>query len=148
MPDVGNQRSLTVITTDPAAAPNVDAAGVALSGYSPVTYVQDRRAEKGDPQFAVTHDGATYYLTSARQVQAFAADPLRYVPAYNGWCAYGMAIGKTFPIDPQSFKIVDGRLFLFLRNEKVDALDLWNKGEDTAQTGKADAHFRTVAPQQ
>jgi hypothetical protein len=130
---------------DPAAKPNVDAAGVALGGYSPVSYLDRGKAEKGDPRFAAVHEGATYHLTSAAQVEKFNADPARYAPAYHGWCAYGMAIGKTFPIDPRSFKIVDGRLFLFLKEADVDALALWNKGDDQEQTKKADAHFKTVA---
>src|SRR5438128_2227452 len=112
---------------DPGQKPNVSAAGVALEGYSPVSYFEAGKAEMGKAEYAVNHDGATYHFASAAQRETFRANPGKYLPAYNGWCAFGMAIEKTFPIDPKRFKIVDGRLLLFLKNEKVDALELWNK---------------------
>jgi YHS domain-containing protein len=123
---------------------NVDDRRVAVQGYSPVSYFDTGRPERGNAKFSTTYGGATYYFTSAAQVEKFKADPGKYVPAFNGWCAYGMAIEKTFPIDPAAFKIVDGRLFLFLKNDKVDALELWNKGDDTAQMSKADRLFQTL----
>ncbi len=129
---------------DPAEKPNVSAAGVALQGYSPVSYFETGKAELGRAEYAVSHGGATYHLASSAQREAFRANPGKYVPAFNGWCAFGMAIGKTFPIDPKQFKIVDGRLFLFLRNEKVDALELWNKDDERALATKADRHFKSV----
>src|SRR6266516_7443614 len=117
---------------------------IAIEGYSPVSYFEKGVAEKGDPRYAVNYRGVIYHLGSAEQVKTFNADPAKYEPAYDGWCAYGAAIGKKFPIDPQRFKIVGGRLFLFLRNEKVDALDLWNQGDEADLTCKADAFWKTV----
>ncbi|MCA9296561.1 MAG: hypothetical protein KC983_08585, partial [Phycisphaerales bacterium] len=71
--------------------------------------------------------------------------PKSYLPAYGGWCALGMAIQDKFPVDPTAFKIVDGRLLLFLSNEQIKALDLWNDGDEQELLRKADAHWKTVA---
>ena len=56
-----------------------------------------------------------------------------------------MSIQDKFPVDPTNFKIVDGRLMVFLRNKGIDALDLWNKGNESQLRAKADAHWQKVS---
>jgi YHS domain-containing protein len=123
---------------------NLDKTTVAIQGYSPVSYFEKGRAEEGRKEFAVEHEGVLYYLTSAEQMEKFKTHPEKYVPAYGGWCAYGMAIEKKFPIDPSCFKVVDSRLFLFLKNKEVDALELWNKEDETEFTRKADQYWDSL----
>ncbi|MEM7310680.1 MAG: YHS domain-containing (seleno)protein [Planctomycetota bacterium] len=122
---------------------NVPGHGVALEGYSPVSYFEGQ-AERGSALFAVEHDGLTYHLTDAAQARKFAGSPAKYLPAYGGWCAFGMAVKDKFPIDPTLFKIVDGRLLLFLRNAGVDARELWDNGEERQLLHDADAHWGKV----
>lgn len=126
-------------------ARNLGADGVALAGYSPVSYIDDNKAQPGNPDFAVEHKNVTYFLTSAEQVTAFKANPDKYEPQCGGWCAYGMAVKDKFPIDPQKFKVIDGKLYIFLHNSGVDALALWNKGSDSEQIAKANAHWKKVS---
>ena len=123
---------------------NVSADGIGIDGYSPVSYFTEGKPQRGNPAFAVEHRGVTYLLTSKHQVQQFKQDPDRYVPAYGGWCAFGMAVQDKFPVDPTAFKIEDGRLLLFLRNPRVDALELWNQGDTRSLRSKADAHWQKV----
>ena len=59
----------------------------------------------------------------------FVANPKKYLPAYGGWCALGVATGQRFPVDPTNFKVVNGQIMLFLKNAKVDGVELWNKDE-------------------
>lgn len=125
-------------------ARNLPAHGVALEGYSPVSYFEGR-AERGSALFAVEHEGVTYHLTDARQVAAFRQSPGRYAPAFGGWCAFGMSIEDKFPVDPTNFAIVDGQLMLFLRNDQIDALALWRQGDEKDLTRKARAHWRKVS---
>mgnify|MGYP002622674374 CR=1 FL=1 len=99
---------------------------VELGGYSPVSYFEKGQAELGTPQHAVEHEGKVYHLASAEQKDTFRADPDKFLPMHGGHCAYGVSIGETFPVDPTSFKIVDGRLLLFLKNDDVDARALWD----------------------
>lgn len=63
---------------------NVDANGIALGGYSPVSYVDLGRAEQGSPEHTVDYNGARYLFTDAGQVATFRADPAKYEPAYGG----------------------------------------------------------------
>ena len=56
-----------------------------------------------------------------------------------------MAVSDKFPVDPTNFKIVDGRLMVFLKNKNVDALELWNDGNEHALIKKAEAHWEKVS---
>ena len=123
---------------------NLPSSGIALEGYCPVAYFAVNRPVKGKPEHASTHNGVTYHFVSADAQRAFEKDPEQYLPAYGGWCALGMAVEDKFPVDPRSFKIVDGRLLLFLKNRNVDALKLWNDGDEKAQLRKADSHWNKV----
>ena len=122
---------------------NLPAHGVAIQGYSPVSYFEGR-AERGSAMFAVEHRGVTYHLTSAAQVATFQKNPARYEPAFGGWCATGMAVQDKFPIDPTSFKIVDDQIYLFLTNPGVDALEIWNGKDEAAMVRDAKAYWKKV----
>lgn len=123
---------------------NLPSSGVALEGYCPVAYFAVDKAILGKPEHASTHKDVTYYFVSADAKKAFERNPEKYLPAYGGWCAFGMAVEDKFPVDPTNFKIVDGRLMLFLKNKNVDALALWNQGDASELTTKADAHWKKV----
>lgn len=107
-----------------AQAVNTDRAGLALSGYDPVAYQVSQQATKGSSDFTATHEGATYRFLSAENRDAFLSDPVRYLPAYGGFCAYGMAKGYRAKIDPQAFTVIDGRLYL---NYSKGVRDRWLK---------------------
>lgn len=123
---------------------NVPSSGVALEGYCPVAYFAVDKAIKGKPEFASTYKDVTYYFVNADAKAAFDKEPAKYVPAYGGWCALGMAVGDKFPVDPTHFKIIDGKLNLFLRNANVDALEIWNKGNEKEHVRNAIAHWNKV----
>ncbi len=95
-----------------AQALNTDKSGVAVSGYDPVAYFSQTKALKGSPQITATHAGATYYFTTTANRDAFLANPDRYVPAYGGYCAYGVANGHKVSVDPEAFRVVDDKLYL------------------------------------
>ncbi len=123
---------------------NLPSSGLALEGYCPVAYFAVNKAVGGKPEYASTHDDVTYHFVSADAKTAFDANPERYVPAFGGWCAFGMSVSDKFPVDPTVFKIVNGRLFVFLNNKNVDALELWNDGNERDLLEKAEAHWAKV----
>ena len=124
---------------------NLPSSGVALEGYCPVAYFAVNKPVMGKPEHASTHNGVTYHFVSVDAKRAFDADPEKYIPAYGGWCAFGMSVQDKFPVDPRNFKIVNGKLLLFLKNKDVDALKLWNKGDEREATSKAVAHWKKVS---
>ncbi len=123
---------------------NLPSTGIAIEGYCPVAYQQENKPVRGSAEHASLYNGVTYHLSSANAKAAFDKDPEKYIPAFGGWCAYGMAVQDKFPVDPTNFKIVDGRLMLFLRNVNVDALEKWNQGDEQVQVKKAEKHWEKV----
>lgn len=99
-------------TAADAVAPVFAEDGVAMRGFDPVAYFVDGRPAKGDPAFRLMHEGAEWRFASVANRDAFAADPARYAPQYGGWCAWAVAQGYTAAIDPDAWRVVDGRLYL------------------------------------
>ena len=85
-----------------------------LSGYDPVSYFMDGKPMKGSGFHVTSVDGVTYAFASKEHKELFEANPNKYLPAYGGYCAYGMAIKKKFVADPEVWEIVDGILYLNL----------------------------------
>jgi YHS domain-containing protein len=105
--------------------PGLTAAGgpLALHGYDPVGFFTDGKPQLGDAKFTATHGGAAYYFANRANLEAFEADPAKYVPQYGGYCAYGVAVGKKFDGDPRFWKIVDGKLYVNLNADIAAKFD-------------------------
>ncbi|MEO5999655.1 MAG: YHS domain-containing (seleno)protein [Chitinophagaceae bacterium] len=115
--------------------------GVGLQGYDPVAYFTNNKAVKGKKEYAVNADGITYYLSSASNKELFQAHQKDYEPQYGGWCAYAMgASGEKVEVDPETFKIINGKLFLFYNSFFNNTLTKWNKDE-TNLHAKADKNW-------
>ncbi len=93
---------------------NVGPDGVAIHGYDPVAYFDPGYPKRGSESLSAPHNGAVYRFSSQESLRTFIRDPEKYVPAYGGWCSYGVRVGKKFDVDPNAWKIVDGRLYLQL----------------------------------
>lgn len=93
---------------------NTDGEGIAVNGYDLVSFFTDGEPQKGDRQYTVTLDGAIYHFASLANRQTFVKDPQKYLPAYGGFCSYGVVLGKKFEVSPDAWRIVDGTLFLQL----------------------------------
>jgi YHS domain-containing protein len=117
---------------------------VALQGYDPVAYFVQKKAIKGKKELATTYEGVIYYFSSAANKETFAKNPGGYEPQYGGWCAYAMgSAGEKVEIDPETFKIVDGKLFLFYNAYFNNTLKSWNKDETNLKR-KADANWKKI----
>ncbi len=86
--------------------------GLAIRGYDPVAYFSEGRAVRGQAAFTHAWAGATWRFASAAHRDRFAADPAAFAPQFGGFCAWAVAHGYDAPIDPQAWKVVEGRLFL------------------------------------
>jgi len=89
-----------------------DGKGLAIRGYDPVAYFEQSAAVKGSPEFQQQWTGATWRFSSAANRDLFAAHPEKYAPRYGGYCAYAVSEGHTASIDPEAWRIVDGKLYL------------------------------------
>jgi YHS domain-containing protein len=104
-----------------AEAVNTRIGDVAIVGYDPVAYFTDGRAVKGAPEFSHEWLGATWLFASAEHRDAFIAEPIRYAPQYGGFCALSVSEGDAANVDPEAWRIIDGRLYLFNDKESLPA---------------------------
>jgi YHS domain-containing protein len=88
--------------------------GVAIMGYDTVAYFTDGRAVKGSEEFSYEWLGTPWHFASKEHQDMFVSDPVKYAPQYGGYCAAEVAgTGSvTVNIDPEAFKIIDGKLYL------------------------------------
>jgi YHS domain-containing protein len=92
---------------------NADPHGkVALQGYDPVAFHTIGMAVKGDPAILAEYRGYKYLFTSEANKGMFEKEAERYLPAYGGFCAFGVSLGVLFPVEIDTWEIIDGRLVL------------------------------------
>ncbi len=104
--------------------------GVAVSGYDVVSYFTQNKAVKGSKDNAVIYQGVLYYFSSVANKEEFKKNPAKYEPEYGGWCAYAMGEkGEKVEVDPKTFKIINGKLYLFYNRLFNNTLTSWNKNE-------------------
>ena len=119
--------------------------GVAINGYDPVAYFTEGKARKGSSSFQYKHSGVTYRFASQANLDKFKQNPAAYEPQYGGWCAYAM--GKTndkVTIDPGTFKILNGKLYLFYNSWGTNTLTTWNQDENNLKN-KADQNWSVMS---
>ena len=103
--------------------------GVALKDWDPVSYFKGAPGP-GDKKFTYIHQGIRYFFKSAENMEAFKKAPAKYEPAYGGWCAYSMSQGgKKEKVDQATYKIVNGKLYLFSNFNGNNTLLKWNENE-------------------
>jgi YHS domain-containing protein len=98
---------LALAIVSPVYADDIDPAA-ALSGYDVVSYFTRGKAEKGSEQHFYVYEGARYYFSSDQQKKMFIAAPEKYLPQYDGYCAYGVTVGRKPEASPEAWKIVNG----------------------------------------
>ena len=113
----------------------------AIQGYDPVAYFKQAKAIKGKKEIKVTHEGVVYFFSSVANKDLFIKSPTKFEPQYGGWCAYAMGnANEKVAINPETFKIVNGKLYLFYNAYFNNTLKSWNKEESVLMT-KADANW-------
>jgi YHS domain-containing protein len=116
--------------------------GVAIQGFDPVSYYMNDKPLEGKKTISLTYNSAVYFFSSEKNLEIFKKNPSKYEPAYGGWCAYAMgAKGEKVEIDPETFKIINGKIYLFYNRFLTNTLPLWNKDEASLKP-KADRNWQ------
>lgn len=117
---------------------------LAIEGYDPVAYFTKGKAIKGSSSITVKHLGVKYYFSTSENKKLFEANPSKYEPQYGGWCAFAMGdYGKKVEIDPKTFKIIEGKLYLFYNAYFNNTLTSWNKDEENLKRN-ADNNWKKI----
>ena len=111
--------------------------GVAIDGYDPVAYFTDGKPVEGSKEFVFDWNGATWRFASAAHRELFVQAPEKYAPQYGGYCAWAVSQGYTAGIDPEAWKIENGRLFL---NYSLEVQKKW-AADIPGNVAKGDANW-------
>jgi YHS domain-containing protein len=117
--------------------------GLAIEGYDPVSYFAGKPL-KGKKELSNTYMGVTYRFATTENLESFKKNPSAFEPMYGGWCAYAMgSSGEKVEVDPETYKIIDGRLYLYYNSLFNNTLKTWNKAESSLKP-KADANWMKI----
>jgi YHS domain-containing protein len=84
-----------------------------LDGHDVVSYFTDARHQLGSSEFKSEHKGVSFFFASAEHKAMFDKEPTKYLPQYGGFCANGIVYGIPWGGDANTWKIVDGKLYIF-----------------------------------
>ncbi len=115
--------------------------GLVIEGFDPVSYFNSDVPLMGNKKFRASYKGQIFLFANANNRDMFNSNPEKYIPKYGGWCAYAMGIdGSRVKIDPKTYKIIDGELYLFYNFNFTNTLNKWNENEKELKA-KADSFY-------
>ncbi|MEQ8518551.1 MAG: YHS domain-containing (seleno)protein [Cytophagales bacterium] len=115
--------------------------GIVIEGYDPVSYFNNDEPLVGSKKFRASFQGQIFLFANIENRDLFNSNPEKYIPKYGGWCAYAMGVdGSRVKIDPKTFKIVNGELYLFYNFNFTNTLKKWNENENELKA-KADSFY-------
>jgi hypothetical protein len=117
----------------------------AIGGHDVTAYHQLPKgadAVKGTDEYVVEWKGAKWRFTREQDSQAFAADPERYAPAYNGHCANALSLGEgLIKTNGTHWVIFDDQLYLFFAGRGTKR---WLNGDYTVYKAEADRAWEAI----
>jgi len=108
-------------------AVNKNREGVAVEGYDVVAYFEVGRPVKGWAQHKAMWNGAEWWFASGEARDKFLSEPMRFAPQFGGYCAWAVSNNYTAEIEPDAWKIVDGKLYL---NYNKDVRTMWAREQE------------------
>ena len=84
-----------------------------LFGHDVVAYFTQSTHRKGDAAIKSVIDGVTFRFATAEHKALFDKEPAKYIPQYNGYCANGIVYGIPWGGDADSWRIINGKLYIF-----------------------------------
>ncbi len=118
--------------------------GFAANGYDVVAYF-DNKAQEGHKKFKTVFNGVNYKFSSKEHLNLFIEHPEKYIPQYGGYCAYAVALkSDKVSINPKSFLIKNGKLYLFYNAWGIDTLELWLKENQNRLVEMANKNWNAI----
>lgn len=117
---------------------------IAIHGYDPVAYFKQNKAVKGSNTIITSYQGVIYKFSTTMNKDIFIKNPLAYEPEFGGWCAFAMGdSGEKVDVNPETFKIINGKLYLFYNAFFNNTLKSWNKDQTNLKT-KAESNWKKI----
>lgn len=101
--------------------------GLAISGFDPVAYFTESKAEFGRPEIELNLDGVVWRFANEGNRGAFAAHPEVYAPRFGGYDPVAISGDRSVQGHPLIWVVVGQRLYLFY-SEKARSAFLADPG--------------------
>ena len=83
-----------------------------------------------------------FKFVSKQNLEIFKKAPKKYIPAYGGFCAYAVgAKAERVSIDPETFEIRAGKLYLFYNAWGTNTFKMWQEEGAEQLKEKADKNW-------
>lgn len=109
-----------------------------LKGADVVAYFTQGKFAQGSPQYRSSYQGVDFRFASAEHKALFDKEPAKYLPQYGGYCANGIVYGIPWGGDADTWKMVDGKLYIFGGRGSMDAFLL----DEKANVAMADKYWK------
>jgi YHS domain-containing protein len=86
---------------------------VMMKGADVVSYFTQNKDVQGNPSIKSTFENVTFYFSSAENKALFDKEPMKYQPQYGGYCANGIVYGIPWGGDADSWRMIEGKLYIF-----------------------------------
>jgi len=104
--------TLSACSREPDSSVTVNITEIAINGYDPVSYFNERKPSRGTEEYVFVWNNAKYQFSCKENLELFKNNPARYAPQYDGYCAFAMSRGDYSRVDPESYAIVNDKLYL------------------------------------
>jgi len=84
-----------------------------LAGHDVVAYFTLGKHAMGSAQYSSVYEGVSFRFANAQHKALFDANPQKYMPQYGGYCANGIVYAIPWGGDADSWRLIDGKLYIF-----------------------------------
>jgi YHS domain-containing protein len=95
-----------------------------LFGHDVVSYFTEGTHKPGDPKIKSVYKDVTFRFSKPEHKALFDAAPEKYIPQFGGYCTNGIVYGIPWGGDANTWKIIDGKLYIFGGKGSMDAFML------------------------
>ena len=95
-----------------------------LFGHDVVSYFTENTHKLGTPSLKTVYKGVTFRFSKAEHKALFDKEPEKYIPQFGGYCANGIVYGIPGGGDADSWRMIEGKLYIFGGNGSRDAFFL------------------------
>jgi YHS domain-containing protein len=78
-----------------------------------VAYFTEGKAVPGKAEIRSEFAGVSYRFVSAENRALFSQAPAKYAPQFGGFCSNGIVYGIPWGGEPDTWRIIDGKLYIF-----------------------------------
>jgi YHS domain-containing protein len=116
----GNYKPVNAVADNPEAR-------LFLKGADVTAYFTQGKYVPGVAQHHSSYEGVDFRFASAESKALFDQAPTKYLPEFGGYCANGLVYGIPWGGDADTWKMIDGKLYIFGGQGSKDAFEVDEK---------------------